>query len=218
MVSAKNPESEYILFRILFTELAWSDALCLKNRLVCPFDLKIRRVCRSIFFFFFFLNLDTEKMQYDSCVCIFGQAEPSELVLFYNVGGGYILSYLIEVSFWDSFYIFWQFILTFFLKIQNKNQKKTNKKPDPYFPISWVGQKRANKHLFSFRPYDFFFFVFCQNSTSWPFYSHKLNKKQYRNKVPKYHHIHVNKRHTKAEVIFQAISDYQVHNVSKTGR
>ena len=34
-------------------------------------------------------------------------------------------------------------------------------------------------------------------------------------KKKKNHHIHVNKRHTKAEVIFQAISDYQVHNVSK---
>ena len=34
-------------------------------------------------------------------------------------------------------------------------------------------------------------------------------------KQKKYHHIHVNKRHTKAEVIFQVISDYQVHNVSK---
>ena len=32
-------------------------------------------------------------------------------------------------------------------------KKKKKKKADPYFPIFWVGQKRANKHLF-LRPND----------------------------------------------------------------
>ena len=41
----------------------------LKNeKFVCPFGLKIGRVGRLIFFFFF-LNLDAEEMQYHSCVC-----------------------------------------------------------------------------------------------------------------------------------------------------
>ena len=31
---------------------------------------------------------------------------------------------------------------------KKKKKKKKEKKADPYFPIFWVGRKRANKHLF----------------------------------------------------------------------
>ena len=31
-------------------------------------------------------------------------------------------------------------------------ESKEEKKADPYFPIFWLGQKRANKHCFLFKP------------------------------------------------------------------
>ena len=63
------------------------------KRFVYPFDLKIGRICRSIFKKKkkkkkkHYLN--TEEMQYHSCVCILGHAEPQN---WFNpsVGGGCI--------------------------------------------------------------------------------------------------------------------------------
>ena len=126
--------------------------------LFVPFGLKIGRVGRSILVFPP-LNLNTgptEKMYYHSCVCILRHAE---LPNWFNpgVGGGCIpLHLVITVRFWDSYYIFWHFILTFCLKMQNwKSVKKKKKKRDPYFLIFWgkmvFGLNRANRQLF-FRP------------------------------------------------------------------
>ena len=80
------------------------------KRFVCPFGLKIGRVGRSIFFSFFFFNLDTEEMQYHSCVCI-----PGLRSNWFNPGngGGCIPLYLVKVPFRDSYCIF----LTFYFKI-----------------------------------------------------------------------------------------------------
>ena len=64
-----------------------------------------------------------------------------------GVEGGCIPLYLVEEPLWDSY----KKILTFYLNIfvqKCKIEFKETKKPDPFFPIFWVGQKRANKHLF----------------------------------------------------------------------
>ena len=98
----------------------------LKKWKVClPFGLKIGRVGR--FFFFFFFNLDTEEMQYHSCVYILGHAEPQN---WYNTGvrgGGCVPLNLVKVPFGDSYYIFWHFEhFVWKYKIENQ-KKKTNK-------------------------------------------------------------------------------------------
>ena len=88
-------------------------------------------------------------MQYYSCVCILGHAQPRigqlilavEGVVFHCISGWSVL-----FGIWDSYYIFWQFILIFLFSIAKLKIKK--KKADSYFPIFWVGRKRANKHLF----------------------------------------------------------------------
>ena len=46
-------------------------------------------------------------------------------------------------------HFFYIYILTFCFHILFKNAKlRIRKKADPYFPIFWVGWKRANKHFF----------------------------------------------------------------------
>ena len=69
------------------------------KRFVCPFGLKSGRVGRSIFFFF--LDLDTEEMQYHSCVCILGHTEPQNWFN-HGDGGSCIPLYLGKMPFWDS--------------------------------------------------------------------------------------------------------------------
>ena len=76
-------------------------------------------------------------MQYHSCVCILWHAEPR----IGGAGGGCIPLYLVKVHFWDSYFIFWK-------KKEEEKKKKKKRKPDPLFSKFWVGQKRANKHIF----------------------------------------------------------------------
>ena len=95
-------------------------------------------------------------MQCHSCVCILWHEEPQKWL---NPG--------VEVSFGDSYYIFWHSILTILFKMQNWESKK--KKNDPYFRKFWVGQKRANKRLF------FFFFLGRIKQPEWWESSHTSN-------------------------------------------
>ena len=88
-------------------------------------------------------------MQYHSCVCILGYAEPRNW--FYpGVGRGFIPLYLVKESFWDINKI----ILTLYFNISVEKckigykKKKKLKSHDPCFPKFWVGRKRANKHFF----------------------------------------------------------------------
>ena len=46
--------------------------------------------------------------------------------------------------------IYSDFILNIFVSKYKSEYQKKKKKADPCFPIFWVGQKRANKHLFFF--------------------------------------------------------------------
>ena len=55
--------------------------------------------------------------------------------------------YLGKIPFWDSYYIFWHFILTFLLK-NTRFSIKIKKKANPCFLNFWVSRKRANKHLY----------------------------------------------------------------------
>ena len=120
------------------------------KRFVCPFGLKIRRVGRSIFFFFF--NVDADEIQYYLCIWILGHAE-SQNWFDPGVGRDHFPLYLVKIPFWDSYYIFWHFFEHFCLKIQNwiskKKQKQTNKqKKRPLFSDILGRRKRTNKHLF----------------------------------------------------------------------
>ena len=120
------------------------------------------------FFFFFFFNLDAEEMQYHSCVCILGHAEPQN---WFDPGvrSGCIPIYLVTLPFWDNYYIFWHFILTFLLKdtrlsikkkTNNNNKTKHKNKKKPLLSVFFLGggsgsvRKEQINIFFFFRPYQ----------------------------------------------------------------
>ena len=91
----------------------------------------------------FFKNPDAGEIQYYSLVWILGHAEPQNW-FDPSVGRGCIPLCLVKISFFTvttySDILFWTFLF--------KNTKLGRKKnADPCFPIFWVGQNRANKHL-----------------------------------------------------------------------
>ena len=81
-------------------------------------------------------------------VCAFlpflGNAEPQNW-FDPSVGSGCIQKYLVKIPFWESYFIFWHFILTFMLK---NTRLSGGGEADSCFPIFCVGRKRANKDLF----------------------------------------------------------------------
>ena len=102
------------------------------KRFVCLFGLKIVRVGRLSLFFSFFLFFLIFNF-------FFMQNLRIGLIM---VLEGVVFQYIwLKIPFWDSYYIFWQFILTFLLKVTRLSIRKKKKE---YFV---VGQKRANKHL-----------------------------------------------------------------------
>ena len=93
-------------------------------------------------------------MQYHSCVSILGHAEPQNC---FSPGVGEEL--YSNISDQSAFLGQLLYILTFYFQIlvrKYKTERKKKKKNSRPFLIFWVGQKRANKHLFFF----FFFFFF----------------------------------------------------------
>ena len=95
-------------------------------------------------------------MQYHSCVCVHSWACKASNWFDPGVGRGCIPLYLVtKNTFLDSYYRFGHSILTVLFK-KTKLSITMEKKADSYFPIFWVCQKRANKHLF-FRPQETYF-------------------------------------------------------------
>ena len=109
--------------------------------------------------------LVADDMQYHSCVCILGHAEPQNW-FDSGVGRYCIPLYLVKIPFWYSYYIFWHSILTFVFKNTKLSFKK---KADPYFLIFWVGRKRANKHFFLGLVKSYLTKMQCSNQCVQPF-------------------------------------------------
>ena len=70
-------------------------------------------------------------MQYHLCVYILGHAEPQNW-FDPGVGSGCIPIYLVKIPFWDSYYMFWHFILTFFIE-EYKVEYHKKKRPTLVF-------------------------------------------------------------------------------------
>ena len=119
-----------------------------------------RSLSRSLFFFFFFfLNLDTWEMQYYSCVCLLGHAQPRIGQLIVVVVGGCIPLYLVKVPFGESYYIFWHFNLTFLFKNAKLRIKKRRKKMLTLISDILDRSEKDKQTSFFFRPKHFFYLV-----------------------------------------------------------